>query len=336
MVWILFAAKLLAQEGFGQHHQARFVGVTVGGPHYGVIDGRPNRQCGVGRQSPRGCRPRQKVNVQSLVFQAAQIQELGLRRCVCPELGHDRRVLDVAVCSWLIQLVGTQSRPRHRTVGLDGVALVKEPFFVHLGQQPPHRFHVLGVVGYVGRIHVHPIPHLTGQLVPLRGVSHHGLAAGVVVLLHRQLGAYVFLGDAKFLLDPKFNGESVGVPSRLPFHAVTLQGLETTKNVFDGPGHHVVNSWLAVGARGSFKKHVRLVCRTRRHALLKGVFVVPNGQPLLAECRQIQRATFRKFQRHRGSVGRFSKKASRKSPRAAPAKINHARLAHFSSKLRRG
>ena len=306
VVWVLLPAKLLAQEGFGQHHQALLFGVSVRRFHHGVRDGRSDRQGGVGRKRPRGRRPRQKVKVQALVFQAALGQQLGLRSLGRPELGDDCRVLDVAVGARLVQFMGTQPRPRHGAVGLDGVAFVEQPFPVHLGQQPPNRLHVLGVVGHVRRLHVHPVAHLTGQLVPLRGVPHHRLAAGVVVLLHRQLGANVLFGDAELLLHTKLHGESMRVPPCLPLHAVAFQGLKAAENVLDGPGHHVVDAGLAVGAGGTLKEHVRLVGRTRRHALLKGLFVVPNGQPLLAEYRQIQRATFRKFQRHRGSVGRFS------------------------------
>ena len=200
----------------------------------------------------------------------------------------------------------TQPRSCHGAVGLDRVAFVEQPLLVHLGQQPPNRLHVLGVVGHVGRLHVHPVAHLTGQLVPFRRVAHHRLAACVVVLLHRELGADVLLGDAEFLLHAELHRETVGVPPGLALHAVAFEGLEAAEDVFDGTRHHVVDAGLAVGAGGTLEEHVGLLGRTRGHALLKGLFVVPNGQPLLAECRQIQWATFRKFQRHRGSVGRFS------------------------------
>jgi hypothetical protein len=53
-------------------------------------------------------------------------------------------------------------------------------------------------VGNVGVFEVHPVAHLFGQLVPLVGELHHGLAALAVVFFDGDLLADVLLGDAQF------------------------------------------------------------------------------------------------------------------------------------------
>ena len=199
------------------------------------------------------------------------------------KLRHNRGVLHVAVGARLVEFVGTQSSASHGAVRLDGVALVQHSLLVELGQQPPHRFHVLGVVGDVRGIHVDPVAHLTCELVPLRGVAHDRLATRVVVFLDRQLGSDVFLGDAELLLDTQLHGKPVRVPACLALHPMALQGLETAENVLDGARHDVVNARLAVGRRRAFEKHVGLVRGTRLHALLKRLLLIPNLQPFLGQ-----------------------------------------------------
>ena len=240
------------------------------------------------------------------------------------ELGHNGRVFHIAVGAGLVELMRAQSCPRHGAVGLNGVSLVQHALLVQLRQQPPHRLHVLGVVGHVRCVHVHPVAHLTREVVPLRGVAHHRLAACVVVFLDRQLGADVFFGDAELLFHAQLHRESVGVPSRFPLHTVSFQRLEPAENVLDGPRHHVVNARLSVGRRGAFKKHIGLVRGPAVHALLEGVFAVPQLEPLLCEGGKVQGAAFRKFQRHGCVLGVVWVKCMAPrhvTARAAPAKI---------------
>ncbi len=201
-----FVPKLLPHQSLRQNDVTGSLRVTVGGLHHGVHNVRTNGQCRVGGQGPWGGRPSEKIHGQPVISQSNLREQCGTRFIQCMKLCDDGRVLDVAVCAGLIELVRTQPCSSHRTVWLDGVALVQHPLGMQLGQQPPHRFHVFGVVGDVGCVHVHPIPHLTGQLVPFRRVTHDCLPAGVVVFFHGELGSNVLLGDPKLLLHPEFDG----------------------------------------------------------------------------------------------------------------------------------
>ena len=249
-------------------------------------------------ERPRGGRPRQEINRQAVVRHANLGEQSHTRLRCGVELCHNRRVLHVAVGAGLVEFVGAQTGTSHGAVRLNRVAFVQHALFVKLRQQPPHRFHVLGVVRNVRRVHVHPVAHLTCELVPFRGVAHDRLSARVVVFLNRQLGSDIFLGDAEFFLYTQFHGKTVRIPARLAFHPMALQGLEAAENILDGTRHNVVNAWLAVGRRGAFEKHVGLVRGPAVYTLLEGVLAIPNLQPLFSESREVQRAAFRKFQRH--------------------------------------
>ena len=100
---------MLAHQILRQHHQPGLVGVPVLSGHKDVSDLRSNREGRIGRERPRGGRPCQEVDGQVAIgFRL-------LRPCVfehaCSafgqrlELGYDRGVLDVAVCTRLVQFV---------------------------------------------------------------------------------------------------------------------------------------------------------------------------------------------------------------------------------------
>ena len=110
-------------------------------------------------------------------------------------------------------------------VGLDGITLVEQSLLIELLEQVPERLDVLVVVGDVGVLEVHPVAHLVGQLCPLVRVHHHILAAGIVVVIDRNLLADVFLRDAQRLLHAQFYRQAVCVPARLALHLEALHGL---------------------------------------------------------------------------------------------------------------
>ena len=261
VVWGLLVAPLLGDQGLCEHHETGRFSVAVGGAHHGVGNVRAHRQCRVGRQGPWGRRPSQKV--QRLLHSRASHELEHLFTCggCGAELRNDGGVFDVPVGARLIELMRAQSGPCHGAVWLDRIAFVKLALLMQLGQKPPNRFHVLGLVGDVRGFHVHPVPHLTGQFVPLRGVTHDGFAACIVVLLDREFGPDVFFRDPQFLFHPQLDRQAMGVPASLAFHPVAFEGLETTENVLDGPCHHMVNAGFAIRRGRALKEDVRLVRR---------------------------------------------------------------------------
>ena len=93
-----------------------------------------------------------------------------------------------------------KARTCSRGVGLYGEAFVEEPLLVDLAQQPPQRLDVAVVVGDVGVLHVDPVAHLAGQLLPFLRVLHHLAAAGGIIFVYADLLPDVLLGDTEGLL----------------------------------------------------------------------------------------------------------------------------------------
>ena len=102
-----------------------------------------------------------------------------------------------------------------------------------------------------------PVPHLVGELFPFAGVLHHLLAAGLVIAGDGDLLPDVFLGDTQHVLHAQLHRESVGIPPGFAVDAVTLECLVAAYDILDGAGHHMVDSRLAVGRRGTFVKYKR-------------------------------------------------------------------------------
>ena len=163
-------------------------------------------------------------------------------------------------------------------VGLDGVALVEQPLVEELLEEPPQRLDVFVVIGDVGIVHIDPVAHLAGQVLPHARKLHDGFAAGAVVLLDGDLFADVLLGDAELLLDAQFDRKSVRIPPRLAVHEVALLRLVTAKNVLDRTGHDVVDARRAVGRRGAFVEYERGVSFARGDAFMECIAGVPLAE----------------------------------------------------------
>ena len=164
-----------------------------------------------------------------------------------PKLSNDRRILHILVGPGLIELMRTQSGSRCRAVRLNGIAFVQQIFLVQLLQQPPDTFNVFVLIGHIRRLHIHPVSHFVGELIPDIRITHHRLSASFIVFFDGQFDTDVFLGDSEFLFDTQFNRQSMGIPTRFAFHAVPFEGVKPAKNIFDCTGHHVVNSRFAIG-----------------------------------------------------------------------------------------
>src|SRR5574344_178501 len=130
---------------------------------------------------------------------------------------------------------------------------------------------------------IHPISHLLRKVRPFAGVHHHVLATLVVIIIHTDLLANIFLGNAERLLHRKFNRQSVSVPACLALHLEALHGLISEESIFNGSAHHVVNAWMSVGRRRTFKKDKLRTTLAFFYALVEHVFSVPMFQYLLVD-----------------------------------------------------
>ena len=294
----LLAPEMLAVQRSGEHHDAFLARVAVGRLDDVVVDLLSDGQGRVGRQRPWRGRPGQQVHRQ--VAGSAAGHGANAVRAVRQqaELGHHRGVGHVAVGAGLVELVAAESRAGLGAVGLNGVSLVEQALGVHLGEQPPHGLHVLRLVGDVRGLHVDPVSHAAGQVVPLRGVPHHGFATGRVVFLHGNGRANVFFGDAKGLLDPELHGQTVGVPTGFAFDPLALERAVTAEQILQGAGHHVVNAGLAIGRGRALEEDEAAALRAGVHTALEHVALLPLLHHLIGDGRQVQGASFWKTSGH--------------------------------------
>ena len=179
--------------------------------HKVVVHVRARNDAEVGVKRPRGRRPHED----------ARFLELGLAR-VNREDERQGRVLTV-----FIALVGFEVRKRSResrAVRLDAVALVDEALVEALLEHPPHRFHEVLVHGLVALVEVHPAAHAAHGLLPFVGVLEHLAAASFVELVDTELLDFGNASETEFLLNERFNGEAVAVPTETTRNLLALHG----------------------------------------------------------------------------------------------------------------
>ena len=201
--------------------------------------------------------------------------------------------------------MGAESGAVGRGIRLYGFALVEEAAVVDFAEQPPEGFDVAVVVGDVRVVHIHPVAHALGEVLPLGGVFHHLAAAGAVVFLDGDLGTDVGLGDAELLFHSELHWKTVSIPARAAAHLVTCHGLVAAHRVFDGTGHHVMDARTAVCTGGTFKEYELGRSLTKLHALGEGAVLFPFGKHPCASLHQIK--TFIFFETHNFSLNLYSR-----------------------------
>ena len=178
-------------------------------------------------------------------------KELGTR-LEDTELCHTGRILDISIAAGLVELVGAQPRPCGRGIGLDGVALIEKALLVDLAEQIPEGLDIAIVVGDIGVLHVHPVPHEASELLPLVGVLHYMLATSRIILFDADYLADIFLRDTKGHLDPELYRQTMSVPAGLAVDTEALHRLVPTEDILDRACHDVVNTWQTIGGGRAF------------------------------------------------------------------------------------
>src|SRR6185312_4723668 len=117
------------------------------------------------------------------------------------EHGHNRSVLYILITSGLIQLMRAETRARSRRIRLDADALIQQPLFIKLCQDPPKGFYIIVFEGDIGMLEVDPITHPAGELIPFVLVFQYFPAAGLVIFGNRDLFSYIFLSDTEHLFN---------------------------------------------------------------------------------------------------------------------------------------
>ena len=162
-----------------------------------------------------------------------------------------------------------------RRVRLNGIAFIQQSFVVKLSEQPPNALHVFWGVGNIGILHIDPISHFFSELVPDIGVAHDRLFTSFIVGIYTDFGTDVFFGNAKFFFNAEFYRQAVGVPTGFAMYLLSFECLVTTKDIFNGTAHDVVNAGQTIGRRRTFIKDKRGCSVALCHGLLKNGFFLP-------------------------------------------------------------
>ena len=232
-------AEIGREARLRQHDGDRLEGVGVKCLHSHIVDPAANGESHIGGKGPRRGGPGGEVGGPVSLKLLSGIDDL-----------HESSaggVLHVPIGTRLTQLVGAKSGASGGRVGLYGISLVEQVLLEELLQEIPQCLYVAIVVGDVGVIQVHPVAHLRRELAPLGGVLHHLLAARFIVLIDRDLGADVGLGDAELLLHTDLYRQSVGVPPCLAVDEEALHRLVAADNILDRASHDVVDPRHTIG-----------------------------------------------------------------------------------------
>ena len=184
--------------------------------------------------------------------------------------------------------MGAESGAGFGRIGLDGVALVEEALVVDLFEQPPHRFHIFGVVGNIRVFQVHPVTHQPCQFGPFAGVAHHALAAGFVVGLDRYFFTDIFLGNAQCFFHTQFHRKPVRVPTGFARHAIAAHGFVAVKHILDRAAQYVMNARFAIGRGRAFVENKSAVFGAVFNAAAENIFFVPKSAYFTGRGREVE------------------------------------------------
>ena len=294
----LFTFVLLAEERVQEctsyHSRDRRTRIGVEGADGHVVDLRTDAESRIRGQRPGGRRPSEEDGFTMARQLGTWVDDA--------ELCDARRVLHITITPGLIQLVRTQPRTCSRRIGLDRVALIEEALLIDLAEEVPEGLDIAVVVGDVGVIHVHPVAHEAGELLPLLRVLHHLTATSSIVFVDADLLADIFLRDTEGLLDPELYGQTVGIPAGLTVDAESLHRLVAAEDILDRARHDVVNTRHPVSRGRPFVEDERGRAFAQGKRAGKEVFLLPLIQHLLIDPRELEVIVFRELMAHTASI----------------------------------
>ena len=245
-----------------------------------IVDFRTDAQRGIGRKSPRRSGPRDKIDRQILTL----VEHLTLFILYDLELHCRRSVANFLVAPRLIQLMRTKSGAIRRRVRLYGIALVEQSFLINIFQKIPQGLDVTIVVSDVRVVHIHPVAHSLGHVLPFGGVFHHLFAAGAVIVLDGNLSPDVVLMYSELLLDANLHRQAMSVPPSAAINLEACLRLIPTNSILYGTGHHMVNARLSIGGRRPLKKNELWGPISQLERFLECVIFLPTFQNFIS-CR---------------------------------------------------
>ena len=152
-------------------------------------------------------------------------------------------------------------------------------------------------------VKVNKVTHLLRQVAPFLREHHHVLAALAVIVFCRDITRTLMvinisLGNAQFLLHAQLYGQTVGVPSCLAVHLITLHGLITIEGILDGTGKYMMNARVTVGRGRTFEEYELWTSLTLCDGAVEDIFLIPCIEYALVGLSQIQAMMFGEFLCH--------------------------------------
>ena len=214
---------------------------------------------------------------------------------VYPELSRNSSILHVPIATRLVELVRGQTCSCCWRIRLNGVALVEQVLVVELLKEIPQGLYVLVVVCDVWVLKVNPVAHLVGELRPLVGVHHHILAAGVVIVVHAYLLAYILFGYAERLLHRQLYRQTMSIPSCLALNLIALHGLVSEERILDSTTHHVVYARMSVGRRRTLVENELRTTFLLVYTLMEYIVLLPFFKHLVVCIYKVKAFMFFEF-----------------------------------------
>ena len=262
--------RILAQHG-GDQRFRHDVDAVVRGAHAHIRFVGVHAQRNVRGQRPRRGRPREDSDV----------------RLVLQEEARDGgRLLHVLIA--LRDLMARERGAAARAVRDDLIALVEQALLVDGLERPPLGLDIVVVVGDVRVLHIRPVAHAVGHVLPLALVFPDGFFA----LLDERLDA-VFL-DLLLAVEPQqlfhlqLDRQAMRVPARLAQHIVALHRAVARDDVLDAAGEDMADMRLAVRRRRAVVERIGGRALAQLDALFKHPVFLPECQHFLFARQEVE------------------------------------------------
>jgi len=244
---------------------------------------RTNSQSSIRWQCPGCGGPCQEKDIAMSFFK----QELRFFISDYPELGSNRIILNILVCSGLVELMVAYTCTCSRRIGLDGIPFIQHPLFMEFRKKMPYRFNIFIFKCDIRIIEIDPVTDLFSDIIPEVFEFHNLGTTGLVVILNRYLFPDILFGDAKGFFNSNFNRKAMCVPSGFTLDIKSFHCFITAENIFYSSCHHMMNPWYAIGRWWAFIENIRCMILTDFQAFLKDIILFPVLPDLITSISKI-------------------------------------------------
>ncbi len=142
-------------------------------------------------------------------------------------------------------------------------------------QNPPNGFYITIMQSYIRVIQIDPIAHQFCHFTPKLFIAENGFPTFLTEFFNSVFLYTALIFQTEHFFHFNFHRQTMSIPTGFAFNLKAVHCFITADNIFQGPGHYMMNTRFAICRRGSFIKNEAWHTFTNINTFLHHIVFIP-------------------------------------------------------------